>query len=569
MKTPFARKFATTPETNIAGESGGKKKMNSTQENTGAREDAGKSTTEPQSDNKDRVNGDGVTDEEVNEQADKGQAQIEKRKKRLQNIFDEHEPYVTRFFQSRGVIGRHETYLDLADTEQGFDMLVKKSEELIKHFESMGDEDFFGNPEKLLIPGSYEIAYQDVASKLFSRMAESGEFFVRGTEVVAIGGDCSFDPITDQSLRTIGPKLFRKGAYKINIKVENDKAVMTQKKGNMSKDLCASILATPDKFPLPKISTILACPVLYENEDGGVTLAREGYTPNVAGGVFVSGGDSISPKSINIATELIAGLFLDFDFAAEADRTRAIAMVITVALVQGGFLSDRIPVDYAEANESQSGKGYRHDLVVAIYNENAILVTQRTGGTGSFDEAFDGALLKGRTFIRLDNLRGKLESQSLEGFITTPVGGQYRARSFREVGYIEAGRNIIQASSNGARGTHDIANRSCIIRIRKRPDGYPFSKFEEGDMLSHVRSNQGKFLGAVHAIVKEWVNQGKKKTDESRHDFKEWVGILDWIMKNIFKRSDLMDGHRGIQARTRSRRLAGLGTRTGPCGKAR
>jgi Protein of unknown function (DUF3987) len=56
MKTPFARKFATTPETNIAGEFGGKEEMNSTKENTGARKDAGKNTTEPNNTSRERVN---------------------------------------------------------------------------------------------------------------------------------------------------------------------------------------------------------------------------------------------------------------------------------------------------------------------------------------------------------------------------------------------------------------------------------------------------------------------------------------------------------------------------------
>jgi hypothetical protein len=107
----------------------------------------------------------------------------------------------------------------------------------------------------------------------------------------------------------------------------------------------------------------------------------------------------------------------------------------------------------------------------------------------------------------------------------------------------------LQASSNGLKGTRDISNRMCIVRIRKRSDDYEFLKFNEGDMLDHVRANQGKFLGAVHAIIEEWVKNGKPKTNEGRHDFRKWAGSLDWIMVNVFKRRGMLDGHRDIQNR--------------------
>ena len=323
---------------------------------------------------------------------------------------------------------------------------------------------------------------------------------------------------------------------------------MTTRKTNLSRDFCEAVLATRALVLLPGISTIANCPVVYEISAGQPEIHRLGYL-EYADGIFVIGGES-KEVPLKEAITIIESLFTDFLFLTPADYSRAIAMLITPALVQGGFIRDRIPGDFAEADDSQAGKGYRHDLVAAVYNDTATLVTQNTGGVGSLDEKFAEALLTGKTFVRLDNLRDKLNSPTIESFFTTAYGFEFTARAFRKSGKVKAGKNIIQASSNNATGTRDIANRMCIVRIRKRPMNHPWAKFPEGHLLKHVQANQGKFLGAVHAIVMEWIRQGKQCTNEHRHDFREWCGILDWILTNLFKRPGMMDGHQEIQKRT-------------------
>jgi len=108
---------------------------------------------------------------------------------------------------------------------------------------------------------------------------------------------------------------------------------------------------------------------------------------------------------------------------------------------------------------------------------------------------------------------------------------------------------IIFLSSNGVETTRDFANRSSIIRIRKKPTGHPFRKYPEGDMLNHVKINQPYYLGCVFSVIRAWHAAGKPRTTEARHDFRDWVQILDWIVQELFKMSPLMDGHREAQDR--------------------
>jgi len=103
-------------------------------------------------------------------------------------------------------------------------------------------------------------------------------------------------------------------------------------------------------------------------------------------------------------------------------------------------------------------------------------------------------------------------------------------------------------SSNGVESTPDLANRSSLVRIRKRQD-YRFRSFPEGDLLAHVSCNQPRFLGAVFSVIKAWVTAGKPSTYTTGHDFREWAGILDWIAQNVLHEAPLLEAHRQAQER--------------------
>jgi hypothetical protein len=235
-------------------------------------------------------------------------------------------------------------------------------------------------------------------------------------------------------------------------------------------------------------------------------------------------------------------VFDEFLFQTEADRSRALAALITPALKLGGLLPGSIPVDVAEANLSQSGKNYRHKINCAVYNETAQLVAKRDGGVGSGDESFANALVRGRPFVCLDNLRGKFDSQYIESFLTATESFPARIPHCGEI-LIDPCRFILQASSNGMETTPDFANRSSICRILKRP-GYRFR-----DTLGEVQKCQPFFLGCVFAVIREWVRAGKPRSDETRHDFRDWCQVLDWMVQNVLGCAPLMDRHQEAQQR--------------------
>ena len=302
---------------------------------------------------------------------------------------------------------------------------------------------------------------------------------------------------------------------------------------------------------LPRITVVSDCPLLVES--GAELKVVSAYDHE--SGVLTSGA---MPPDLDLdeGRELLCGMLADFRFATDSDRSRALAALIVPALVMGGLLGGRAPIDLGEANESQSGKGYRNKLTAAVYRAPLVSVTQRSGGVGSMEESFDRVLFDGRAFISLDNLRGKIDSPGIESFLTEDV---YMTRSpYIPPTEIRPHRVVLMMTSNKAEVTLDLSNRSSIVRILKRPTDYEYRKFCEGDLLDHVLANQPLYLGAVFALVKAWHRAGKPTTNAKGHDFRRWAGVMDWIVQKLFQAAPLLDGHQEAQARVSNPHLGWL-----------
>jgi hypothetical protein len=159
---------------------------------------------------------------------------------------------------------------------------------------------------------------------------------------------------------------------------------------------------------------------------------------------------------------------------------------------------DQFPVFLAEADKSQSGKGYIFDLIYSIYAESPSFVTQAKGGVGSLDERISAALIKARQFILFDNFRGPIESAFFESLLTN--SGTVPARTpYKPEILVTPSRFIYHITSNGLITTEDLSNRLCVIRIKKRP-GFLFRDYREGKLIEHIQENQSRFLGAIYCI---------------------------------------------------------------------
>lgn len=395
----------------------------------------------------------------------------------------------------------------------------------------------------IIMPGS-GVTIKATADELFRRIAPTQTMFTRGGAVVVISendGTSALEVVVPAAARS----RFESYARLLVWRVGRD-GQPTLKPAIIPQDMAMALLESEEaRTILPRITGLIDCPVIL-NAGGDIQVVEKGYHPGT--GLFVTGGQMPPRVEIPEALATLRELVSEFDFQSPGDRSRALASFVTPALKLGRHLQGNVPADVAEANQSQSGKTYRQRLVAAVYNEKPSLVTLRSGGVGSVDESLNSRLIAGRPFVQLDNFRGPLDSPHIEALLTAEKSFPVRLPYCREL-MVNPDWFIVLLTSNGVQTTRDFANRSSFVRIRKREDGFRFRRYPEGDLLEHVRAQQPYYLGAVFAIVESWIGMGCERSNETRHDFRDWAQTLDWIVQNILGEAPLMDGHQAAQQR--------------------
>jgi hypothetical protein len=399
------------------------------------------------------------------------------------------------------------------------------------------------------LPGG-AVTITSAAEKLGALLGATGKFFTRGGSAVRMiddNGEPHLEPIRAPAfcsdLETVA-RLMR-----VVQKTNGEQIIPATCSESVGRLILESVAL---RSVLPPIQVLSRCPVLIERD--GELVSISGY--DRASRILAS-GKAAHDIDLGEALELLDGLVKDFRFSTSGDKARALIALITPAMVFGGLLNGRSPIDLGEADESQAGKGYRNKVTAAIYKNTPRTVAQRTtGGVGSVQEMFDSALVAGACFVPFDNFRGRLDLPGLESFLTEDT---YLARvPYSSPMAIDPRRVVVMFTSNRAEVTPDLANRGSCVRILKQPSDYKFAKHPEGDLLDHVVANQPRYLGAVFGVVREWHRRGKPELETAGHDFRRWARVMGYISEYILGAGGLLVGHREAQQRIASPGLTWL-----------
>ena len=400
----------------------------------------------------------------------------------------------------------------------------------------------------VLIPGG-NVSISNSAYELFGHIAKTKEIFLFGgavCQLITQNGRSKLEELTGAAASSRFEdfvQFSKKAKYKDGKETIEPTVI--------SKTLADQYLQANAKSQLPEIRGIINCPIITE-QAGQIHIFNKGYDPVTK--LLITQDVPIGVVSLEDAVMAISRILQEFNFQTPNDLSRAIASFLTPALKFGSLIRGAIPADVAEADASQSGKTYRQNMIAALYNEKCSVVTKPEGtGVGSYDERFSTALIAGNPFIQFDNVRGKIKLQALESFMTS--NGMFSARAaYSKSIEVDPSRYVIMISSNGFETTPDLANRSSLIRIFKR-HGYDFKNWScnganwDG-ILGFIQAHQPLLLSCIFCIITEWHSQGKQRTNETRHAFREWCQVCDWIVQNIFNLPPLMDGHEEAQKRT-------------------
>jgi hypothetical protein len=405
--------------------------------------------------------------------------------------------------------------------------------------------------EAIILPSEGFTHVSTTAGQMYPLMADSGKYFRRGRgvcEVTMDGKGYSLAAVTANGLMTRIENL-EVPVVRLKKKDGETKATLSNLKDTEAK----ALLEAREVELLPLIKGLASCPVMAADAEGGCRIAESGYDAGT--GVFVTCKDRLPPlPTVEEARDILLELLADFDFQTPADKSRAVALLLTPALMLGQFIRTLAPMLMVEANASQTGKNYLLDLVAKIYNQMLAMVTQHSGrGVGSSEEAFHQALCTGYPFIVFDNWRGTFDMPSLESFLTDRNDIQ-RVRLPHE-GYVEVNRShyVLGMTSNGLQfAKPDMANRIVFIRLRKHPENYLFRSYAEGDLLAHVGARWTEYLAAIYAIILNWSAKGSPRLGTRMDSFTEWAQIMDWIVRETFKLPPLLEGAKADKVRVSS-----------------
>jgi hypothetical protein len=396
---------------------------------------------------------------------------------------------------------------------------------------------------KVYVPGNY-VTITESAKALMTIIAPTRTLFSRGPDLVTIDTDSdghfSIRAILAAELRSIAEghvALFSKQWKPKTSEIVEHPCLL-------SSDAASAIIwCRPARELLPRLRGIVCFPRLLS--DGSFT--SHGYDKKAE--LFVAGNAAIQePHSAAEASRQLLGLLKDFKFADFSDKARAVAALLAPMLRLGPWHGERVvfPVFAIEADQSQTGKGTFVKMTAAIYGEQPSMVAATRGGVGSFDESFSKAALRGRTFIQIDNLRGRLDSQIFEAFTT--AAGMIHVRALRRDGEVDSRNYVIFATSNGMETTVDAANRLLMVRLQKQPAGYAWHAWPEGSVLKHIDANRGYYLGCVCKILRTWMAADSPQI-ACQHDMREFTGAMNWIVQKLFQLPPLVQDHAEIQVR--------------------
>ncbi|MGE0579658.1 hypothetical protein [Reyranella sp.] len=362
-------------------------------------------------------------------------------------------------------------------------------------------------------------------------------------EVARTPEGVSIQPVRDQALAS------RVDDRRQVLKVHFKNGRHTLGPSRMPVSSAAVVLASAAvREELREIRLVLKRPIAVEHS-GRLQVLHPGF--NDGPGIYVTAGEAIPNVAFDVAKRDLLALLDGYQFASAADHSRAVAALVLPALALGGMLSGNKPMLLIEANEPQGGKTKLAKAIATTLGERQQAITQRTGGVGSLDESISEALLRGAPCILLDNFRGHLDSPHLEAIQTAGnalIGCRVPHRS---VVWLPVSNYLFTLTSNGLQLTEDQSNRVLVVRIVRRPDGYEFPEYSEGGFLEHMEANPSHYAGCVLTVVRHWFDAGKPR-NPVQHAFFETMGVLDWIVREIFGMAPLLDEHRTITARLAS-----------------
>lgn len=393
---------------------------------------------------------------------------------------------------------------------------------------------------KIELPGEGR-RVTDFARECGQVMRDAG-VYRRGSEVVIVDQETGLpEPLTPDKFCTAIEKV-AKVIVKRKIGAGDD-AVIVERLKTPTAAVAKPTLAA-DSFiyqlrPLARVSMVQQ-PIM--RQDGRIELLGTGYDP--ASGIYTMPSKVAVTSRVEIgkldeagreqarigAVGVLRSVLQEFPMESPLDMAVQAAAMLSL---YGGLL---LPLNanrlnfVMKANKHRSGKTLLIRLAVVPLMGKAI-IQAFPRDEGDLRQVLNGAALGAKSYLILDDIRGHLISETLNGFLTASWWGDRLMHSQRQ---FEAMRQaVVFLSGHEFTLSPDLAGRFLECRLH----------VQEADSLKHrvkrpideayiaqdyVRS---EICSALHMLIALWDLAGRPKGSTLRPGFEEWCRVYGGIVE--------------------------------------
>ena len=262
--------------------------------------------------------------------------------------------------------------------------------------------------------------------------------------------------------------------------------------------------------------------------DGRVELLPVGYDLETQT-LTLPGVEYQTDLALGDAVEIINDLLSEFCFA-DGERSKAVALAAMLGLYAGQLLPEKSlrPCFIFAANAEGAGKTLLVSCIVT-----PTLGELPTGCKPADEDEVRKVLLttvrEGRAVVFFDNLKGHLNSDAIEGFVSAPVF------TGRKLGVNESitADNLatVFITGNGLTVSPDMRRRSLFVELHLEVERAEDRQFRRPLDLPALLPMRPKILAALWALVNHWNTQGRPAPRRSHSAFPSWANMVAGIVE--------------------------------------
>lgn len=292
-----------------------------------------------------------------------------------------------------------------------------------------------------------------------------------------------------------------------------------------------AIMSTKAAFSragIPELTGVLTTPYLGS---GGAIRAEPGY--HAEDKVLLLPHDlELRRVPVGEAVALLMDWIDDFPFVNDAGRAHAIGLALTPLVRR--IIAGPVPPVLIEAPKPRTGKTLLAQALTAPA-VGWVPVSTLADSEEERGKALFSTLLKGRPVSILDNLKGRINSPTLEAVLTAWPSYEARILGMSQDVEVQALIQWVLTTNNGE-FSEDMIGRLVTIRLDRhveRPDLLDISTLKHPDIKAYTMENRARLLSAMFSLVHHWREQGRPKAPPEtpyKGTFEVWRDVIGGIL---------------------------------------